>query len=517
MRLRALALLLLVFLPAGPARAVEAVLGLEGETGYNSNVFYQSTDTTGDGSIQLGPVLGLRDRTGQLTWALRYRPSYQVFYTTRGIDSVYHVAKGEIAWKPSAAWELYANDRFSVTPSFSTTTQTNQEGLLAVSVPVLSNSPVTQNYAEAGLKHSFTPRWLGVLSLSSSIVDYQSSLNADSSATQGQIYAVYGLLPTDRIGAGLSATRQTIDQVGGGTSGSSYYQLFGIWEHDFSPTWQMDLQAGPALVEPDSPDLQTTRANAPLYSRLVQTRGGSVLSPMSGGTCVPFRGVLVAEACSVLSTPAGPVNAAQTVAFDANGQPVDLAQTGTLTQVGSGPSAAGSSLTYFANLSVTKRWRWFNFVGSYVRNATNTSGFNQSLVTDTLSLTTLWDPSPRWHLMVSGIVQRRQSSSDQVFLLTPVNQLAVPFAFNPEVGVFSFTGAQAQGLQAFTAKSGLKVMNYGITAQLDRKLTQSSYVFGRASWDKQTTKRTAIPTTDLDRYIVTVGFRYEFEPIHLLN
>ncbi|MCC6643018.1 MAG: hypothetical protein IT386_17795 [Deltaproteobacteria bacterium] len=517
MRLQALALLLLLVLPFDSARAVEVVLGVDGETGYNSNLFYQSTDTTGDGSVRLGPVLGLRDATGQLTWGLRYRPSYQVFYTTRGIDSVYHAARGEISWKPSAATELFANDRFSVTPSFATTTQTNQEGLLAVSVPVLSNSPVTQNYAEAGLRHSFSPLWLGVISATSSIVDYQSSFNADSSATAAQVYVIYGLRPTDRIGTGLGATRQTIAQVGGGNSGSNYYQLFGIWEHDFSPTWTMSLNAGPALVQPDSPDLETTQFGAPLYARNVLTRNGTVVSPLSFGGCTAFQGVLVAEGCPNLNVAGAPLDATQTVAIDNAGNLVDLAQTGTLTQVGPAPKAAGSSLTYFANLSVTKRWRWFDFTAAYVRNATNTSGFNQSLVTDTLSLTSYWDPSPRWRLTVSGIVQRRQSDSDQVFLLTPVSAFAVPLAFNPEIGVFSFTGARAQGLQAFTAKSGLKVMNYGITAELDRKLTRSSYVFGRASWDKQTTDRTEIGRTDLDRYIVTIGFRYEFEPIHVLN
>lgn len=521
MRLRTLASLLLLILPFDTARAVEVLLGVAGETGYNSNIFYQSTDLTGDGSVRLGPTLGLRDGTGQLTWELRYRPSYEVFYTTRGIDSVYHVARGDIEWKPSATWEFYASDRFSVTPSYATTTQTNQEGPLAVSVPVLSNSPVTQNFAEAGVRHAFTPRWLGVLSMSSSIVDYQSSFNADSGATQGQIYAIYSLFATDRIGAGLGATRQTIDQIGGQTTGSNYYQIFGIWEHDFSPTWQMNLQAGPTLVQPDSLDLETTRIGAPLFAREVLTRGGTILSPMSGTSCTPYQGVYVAELCQPLGGPSGPIDAAQTTAFvsDGNGglRAIDLAQTGTLTQIGAAPKETGSSVTYFANLSLTKRWRWFDFVGAYVRNASNTSGFNQSLVTDTLTLTTLWDPSPRWHLEVAGLVQRRQSSSDQVFLLTPVDPLTIPIAFNPDVGLFSFTGAQAQGLRAFSVKSGLKVMNYGITARLDRKVTRGGYVFGRASWDRQTTSRKGFPSVDTNRYLVTIGFRYEFEPIHVLN
>lgn len=518
MLLRALALLVLLCLPCRAARAVEVVLGVDGRTGYNSNVFYQTTDATGDGSVRLGPTVQLRDRTGQLTWDLRYRPSYEVFYTTRGIDSVYQLANGEIVWRPSAATELYANDTFGLVPIRSSTSETDQPGLLAQPSAIFTNSLVLQNTANAGVRHAFTPRWIGEASLSSSIADYQSSRYSDSAATSGQAYATYALFPTDSIGTGLGATRQTITQPSGDSSGSTYYQLFGIWNHEFSPTWSMRLNAGPTLVQPDSVDFQTTSQNVPLYARNVLTRDeGTVLSPFNGSSCSPFEGVLVAERCSTVSTSAGPVNANRVTAVDANGQSVNLAQTGTLTQIGTAPESAGSSLTYFANLAITKRWRWFEMTGTYVRNATNTSGFSQSLVTDTLTLTNIWEPSPVWRLNVTGLFSRRASSSKQLFQLTTVNRTSLLNVTDPDLGALSFTGAQAQGFQIFSSKTGLVVTNYALSAQLNRRITRSAYVYGRASYQKQVTSRTGLASSDVDRYQLVVGFRYEFDPIHILN
>ena len=494
------ALLIGLCLLSGSAGAVEAVLGVEGQTNYNSNVFYQSTDVQGDGSLRMGPTVALRDQTGQLNWEILYQPSYEAYYTVHGINSFYQLGNGSLSWKPSAATEFYANDSFSYTPTRTSNFQTNQPGLLATPGPVFSNNFVTQNNGVVGLRHALTPRWLSELSISNGLANYQGSRFSNSMSTLAQAFATYAWSPTDRIGSGLGATRQTTEPPIGKTNGTNYYQLFGIWNHEFSPTWSLSLNAGPSLVDPDKRDLVTTRQNAPLFSRIALTPTGTELQPLDGNSCTPFEGVLVAEGCRTI-----PVDATR----------AGLAQTGTLTQIGTAPKSGGMSLTYFANVSMTKRWTWFDASVNYVRSASNTSGFAQSLITDSLTFTGDWNPSPLWALTVTGIFTRQQSDSEQAFVLTQVK----PAALSLEIDGLSipFTGAEAQGLRTFTQKSGLQVLNYGLSTQLNRKITRRTYVYGRASYEKQTTKRDIVGSFNTDRYIVTIGFRYEFDPIHILN
>jgi len=497
MRFPLAAFLLALCLLSGSAGAVEAVLGVEGSTGYNSNVFDQSTDVQGDGSLRMGPNIALRDQRGQLNWEISYQPSYEAYYTVHGINSFYQLGDGSLSWKPSAATELYANDSLSYTPARTSNFETNQPGLLSTPGPVFGNNFVTQNNAVVGLRHTLSPRWLSELSISNSLANYQGSRFSDSMSTVAQAFATYVWSPTDRIGSGLGATRQTTAPPIGKTNGTNYYQLFGIWNHEFSPTWSLSLNAGPSLVDPDKRDLVTTRQNAPLFSRIALTPTGTELQPLDGNSCTPFEGVLVAEGCRTI-----PVNAAL----------VGLAQTGTLTQIGTAPKSGGMSITYFANLSMTKRWTWFDARVAYVRSASNSSGFAQSLITDTLTFTGDWNPSPLWALTVTGIFTRQQSDSEQPFLLTEVKPVAIPVG-----GGLFFTGAEAQGLRAFSQKSGLQVMNYGLSTQLNRKITSRTFVYGRASYQKQTTKRDIVGSFNTDSYVVTIGFRYEFDPIHILN
>jgi len=494
------ALLLGLCLLSGSAGAVEAVLGVEGQTGYNSNVFYQTTDVQGDGILRIGPTLALRDQRGQLNWEISYRPSYEAYYTVHGINSFYQLGNGSLSWRPSAATEFYANDSFSYSPTRTSNFETNQPGLLATPGPVFSNEFVTQNNALVGLRHALAPRWLSELSISNSLANYQGSRFSNSMSTLAQASATYIWSPTDRIGSGLSATRQTTAPPIGSKIVTNYYQVYGLWNHDFSPTWSLSLNAGPSLVDPAKVDLATTRQNAPLFARIALTPTGTELQPLDGDSCIPFEGILVAEGC-------------RTFAVDAT--LVDLAQTGTLTQIGTAPKSGGMSITYFANVSMAKRWTWFDARVNFVRSASNTSGFEQALITDSVVLTGDWNPSPLWGLTVTGIFTRQQSDSKVPVVLTQVAPAALSFEFNGLT--IPFNGAQAQGLRLFTQKSGLQVMNYGLSTELNRRITGRTYVYGRVSYEKQTTKRNLVASFSTDRYVVTIGFRYEFDPIHVFN
>lgn len=511
------AVLFWLCLAPGQAEAVEAVFGAEGQSAYNTNLFFQPTDGTADGSFRIGPTMALRDRTGQLTWEVTYRPSYEVYYTVSGINDSYQLGNGRVTWQPSAATEFYAEDSVSYTPTRTSTFETNQPGIVATPTGIFSNQYVTQNNGRAGVRHAFTERWLGELALTSGLANYQGNRYADSLVNVAQLFATYALLPTDRIGSGVGVTRQTISPPESPSSTSYFYQLYAIWDHDFSPNWSLRVNAGPTLIDPEAVQLGEDVQDTLLFSRQVPTRSGTVVSPLTTEGCTPLGGILYAELCPNLGGTSSPLDATVITAIDANGQPVNFVQTGNLRLVGDTPESGDATLTYFADVVMTRRWSWFEALARYNRTASTSSGFSQSFITDTITLSGTWNPSPLWRFTVTGVVTRRESESQNVVLLTQVTPVAIPLAFSPDVGFFSFNGAQAQGLRAISEKSSLELMNYGVVLQLNRQITRRSYLYGRATWEHQTNKRDFIGTTKTTRYLFALGFRYEFDPIHLFN
>jgi hypothetical protein len=512
MRLHGTALLIASLLLPSAVGAVEVVLGVEGSTGYNSNVFFQSEDESGDGSGRLGPLIMVRDRTGGLTYIFNYRPSYELYYTLNGINSVYQNLDARVSWQPSIATEFYATNYFSDTPVRFSTFETGPGSQLATPRPVFDNSLVLQNYGNVGVRHSFSPRWLGEISANSALADYEKDTftNSMSNGLQGSM--TYFLNPRNRVGGGVGFTRQTFEQSGSTSGGTNYYQVFGLWNHDFSPTWTLSMQAGPTLVQPDSTDFPTTRTNAFLFSRLVQSQSGQVLLPLDGTRCQPFEGVFVAETCPPLQAIRNGQlqQSSDYFVFDENGQQVDLAQTGTLNLQGPIPDSGGTSITYFANVSLKKRWRWFEVTGSYVRNASTTSGLGQSILTDTLTLTGVWNPSALWRLTLLGVYTQRESSAESAFTLTPVQGQVLFNVF----GQAALIGVRSVSLRAFSSSSSIDITNYGITAQLNRYLGRSTYVFGRATYDRQQSNQQEFDSVTTDRYVVTIGFHYVFDALH---
>jgi hypothetical protein len=514
MRFAPTALLLLVLLPPSAARAVEAVFGADAQTSYDSNVFFVTDPVEQGGSVRFGPMLGIQDRTGALTYRLNYRPSYEVFYNLSGINSLYQLADGSVSWRPSYATELFATDSVSDTPVRSTTFATNQQTLLAQPTFLFTNDDVLQNYFNAGIRHNFTPRIQAELSASNVLVNYQNPTFADSMSTTGQGFGSYVLDRANVVGAGLGYTRQTFTRSGGSSGGTSYYQLFLIWNHEFSPTWSLKANAGPTLVSPDSTSFPSSQT-FPEFSLPVTRGNQTVLFPTDPTTCPTVSGLLAISGCR------GTYQALTAAQLGLDGRR-------SIPRLGAEPDTASSSVTYFADLSLVKRWRWFTASLGYVRNASSTSGFNQSILTDSVTATGFWDPSPLWRFTLTGVYIERSTNSGSaqtvvvgrsVPNLVPVpirTQFGTLFVLNP--------GAQATAFVALKQTGTRDISTYGTTAQVNRNLSAHSYVFGRFTYTRQTSTSSfsnvfsGLSTTfnsSLDRFLFTVGFHYEFDAIHL--
>lgn len=545
MRLRRAACLVLLCLAPAGAGAVEGVLGVDTNTQYNSNVFSQPMNRSQDGSFRGGPYVRFQDRTGKLNWALEYKPSYEAFYTLSGINSFYHFADGEISWSPSAATQLFASNSFSFTPTRSSSIEPSADGnVLAQVGPVFTNDQVLQNYFSAGIRHAFTQRWIGELGFQNSLLDYQEERFSDSSSISGQGFVSYALFPTDRVGAGLGATSQLVEPPVLDSSRTNYYQLYGIWEHDFSPTMKLNANAGPTLVQsPES--LQQTFNGIPQNSTFALNEERTpTLYPVDPNTCSIENGVVSIIGCGIYVLP--------TVVFAGQQRPraltADQLGLGSLVNLpltGDRPSDGGTEVTYFANIELEKRWKNITSSIAYVRNASTTSGLNQSLITDTYRFVGTWQPSPLWTFTMAAYWTRRESNSDQPQYF-PVGRVVpglVPcFTVDPDTGATvscpdatflgvplglpaTLDGVQATGVQARVSNSSTSTLdNYVVSTQVNRRVTKESYVYLRFTWDRQYsrfeneelfTNATFLSTTGYQRYVVALGFVYEFAPMHL--
>jgi hypothetical protein len=212
---------------------------------------------------------------------------------------------------------------------------------------------------------------------------------------------------------------------------------------------------------------------------------------------------------------------------------VGLDGTETLSITGGRPSASATDITYFANLVLEKRWRWFSAEAAYVRSASSTSGFAQSVITDTLTLSGAWTPSALWRLQVTGLFTQYESSGTTpqytvvgrvkpgIVPCTIINSATPCSAFG---GPDQLPGVEATGVRAFVqSEASSTLTNYGVSAQLTRFVGRSSNVFGRIAFQKQNTtskfddqlfNNSTSQSVEFDKFTFIVGFRYEFEPWH---
>ena len=160
----------------------------------------------------------------------------------------------------------------------------SSQTLLAQPVIAFTNEDVIQNYFDAGIRHSFTPRFVGEFSIDSVLVNYENPIYADSMSTGGQGFGTYVLDGANSIGGGLGYSRQSFKRPGAASGGTDYYQLFLIWNHQFSPTWTLRANAGPTLVSPDATSFPTS-ATVPEFSLPVRNGNETTLFLTDPATC----------------------------------------------------------------------------------------------------------------------------------------------------------------------------------------------------------------------------------------
>jgi hypothetical protein len=483
----------LVFASSARGEA-ELYLGLATSGNYDNNVGSQPVQTQDDFYLQVGPTLRAVDRTGKLTWSAQYLPSYSKYARFSSLDNWQQIATGNISWRPSERARAWVSTSYADVSSIA---ELSQQEIAPDVGTELTRQGVKRTAVSGGLelrpgrRHSFT------LSLDDYTNNYDESFRSDVSTLGGGISYLYDLTRLDRTGVGFRYTGQTFSGIGNAADSTTrYYNASLQWLHVFDRTLSFSVRAGPALVEPPPVRTDFVAMDQARFPRIVGA-GGRV-------------GQVQVSTCPTLDD-GTPILAAGCQAF-----PLDLSfffpaltELTDLTVIGDVPSAAGSTLTYFASLSLAKEWRTVRLDLQYSRDTSTSGNFGGSAVRDYVLGQLVWRITPRFRTDFQASWQSFESAGKSIVYARALQPVTVssPLISIGDVG-------EAIGFRAVAVDQ--KRQNVIYTARL-----RFGYRFNRRTrgslsvlWQRQQIGD-PITTIDIDRLIVTLGVTYEFGPIRL--
>ncbi|MCA9503951.1 MAG: hypothetical protein KC616_12770 [Myxococcales bacterium] len=247
------------------ASARELELSVDGRVGGDSNILRRAEDEIEDGFFELSPKVRVRESSDALNYDLFYRPTYQTFFDTSGVDGFDHRAEGEVAWS------IDPKQMLGVSASYLNARRLRFDSDVASGPNIFEVSDrerLQRTAVDAYYQHQLTERLLGRASVAFDDYDYRRNLNFDSRGFTGQLYGQYAV--DSRLSLGLTGTaRRRITAPVTGTGGdvvtrsttriASTTDVFSLgasvnWQ--VTPTFRASVQAGPSLIisrqRPDS-------------------------------------------------------------------------------------------------------------------------------------------------------------------------------------------------------------------------------------------------------------------------
>lgn len=530
---RTLLLLFVTFAPSA-AGGAELTLGWNTQVIGDSNPLRSADDEDPDASVYGGPNLTFRHRGPTLDTQLDYRLRYEQYIDHSSANGFEHFANGFARWKATPETTLEVTNAFSRTRGLSAEFLAPIPGIDPIGVAgdlKLERSAVTYAVPTARLTHKISELWSFESSLEGTVYDSEDERQAPSQSLRGSGEFVRILSPRMMAGAGAAVTRQQF----GGTdwtvgSGASFFEGFGIFRYQISPTLSLSFAGGPAWNEPDSPaDYARTprvgaRPDAGEVTRLIDpTR---CVLPVSGQ--VP-AGTVSISACpqqDVRFLPPGsnvpvfaPSSLIPTVAIDPRALRFHRAD-----RLGEVDDIPGS-VTFFGRASLDKQWRHFTGSLFYQRRASTSSGLNTSTDVDLASALLRWTPDRWWSVDLRGTWILQTQSSEQAFsdaLLDP-NPVTVYVdsggrVFDtPQPGATVVpNAARIVGVRdAGLIDLGLEIETVRLDLRAERRFGEHMVVSAATGWWHQTTSGDFQEERTLDNFRIEVGFTWSLSPIEL--
>jgi hypothetical protein len=476
-------------------------LGLEAALEYDDNVLFQANNILSDGAVRLGPRVRLHEDGDQLLWDVHYYPTYEKFFDLGEFDGWDHDGYASATWKASPRTTLRFTDQYqdynravSVLAQQDVTTPAGEAGAN------LGLRGFQQNYAYAELNHRLARRDTVQLYLQNIYTEgdpLSSFTGNEGLVTTGSLSYLREWDPRNQIGLSIRATDQRFDDFVQPETRTQFYNLSFQFVHLFDPTFTLSASAGPAYVSSDIPEAEGLGMDQALFPFI---RDGTAQGPVLIDTCptlddgTPFVGngcrALPIQDVPVLIRPA-------------------LTQTTDLPVVNDGVSDSGSTLTYFAALSLTKQWSTVTATARYIRDASQSvsaSGNVRDVVLGSLN----WRPTGRWRLMFVASYERREQALESIAYASALSPTLISVT-----GGGTETIGRAIELRAVPVEQDAStdriVLSLNVNYQWNRQLA----FFANAYWIDQKQRGDIFANEGATRFNIVVGLRYYLEPIRL--
>jgi len=493
----------LLGLSALPARAQEAVLGANLYGRWDSNVV-QTPNAQADFSLRVGPDVHLRETQGDLTYDLHYTPTYQAYSRLTGLDAWEQFVSATGHYRIGSATSLDVSETFDYVPSASFfVQQLATPGAVTLGTPsisVLGHTTTLVNTAYIALHELWSELWSSDLTITSQFLEPQLQNSISTNVAGAQANLTYALTPLDRVGAALGATVQQFGSNNVQNSSTSYfYNMSGIWNHQFSSTWAMQLLAGPTIVE--SPTVSVPNQTPVSLFPTTSVGGQSFLVDFATCRQLPVIG-FVFETC-------GPASLNLPVLSNSSPQP-----TNGFVPVTGQAASSGTNVTYFANLSTTKVWENLTFSLGFTRGA-GLGLLTTSSISDTVSGGVGWAISPLWTANLSVLWTDQSSSASSTTAIVHTIH-PVPYKIGNQT---FFQTPQIDGVVFQQQSSNINIYQWAVGTHVSYQISKRASVFANFFYLNQTgsSSSSLFSSTGL-RFIETrvdLGFHYEFDPIHL--
>jgi hypothetical protein len=474
------------------AGATDLNSGFRTEGYWSDNVYSSTFDEVDDFSGRVSPWAEVADDDGDVTWGLRYGPSYEYYISESDLRGVDHEASARLGWRLSPQTSVELFDRFQ---RYHSVSRFNDQADPGSDVLVEGRRvEYMQNVVGGGLTHTLTPRDVLALNVAYTTQDFDEEGQFDREYYGTNLVYRHRLSERTVIGGMASWSRQTSERDEVADLSTDYTNLSALLTYAVSRTMTLEVSAGPAWITSDANDFDPPPTVRTQAFPLRQQKDDVFL--LDADTC-PIGsggGRIVTGKCDELSPP---LTDAERNAL----QPVNSA---IFPFVGTVPSADDSSFTYFADVSLVKNWERVTGEVAYQRREDQSSGFGA--VSDVYYGSLRWQITRRLSAKVLGSYERREQATEGITFVQQVSNQPI----------FGYPGAaRTNGVVAelIESNSGIDVILANL--QVAYQLSPRSEVYTNFLWRDEQSDSDSPFVRDMQRLQIVIGFNIFFDPIDL--
>ena len=487
---------------SAPALAHQVQLGLDQGLDFDSNVFGTEFRQTRDTRFRFTPVLAVEQPESRLSYSLRYRPTYSGYFDTQSINGWDQALVGRSEYKATGRDTFKLRANFVSVRGIRTNSFVDDSGQTQV-LPTQPGNTQRIN-VDLAYERAISSRTNGRLGLRYDYWDYTIPDRVGNQSLGGDLQLLHA--PIDRLRVGFNVDGRYRAFEASSSSPASYTTVLnvnGVVEYHFSDQLVLNLSGGPAGVfsEQSEPDPALVSRWSPVFFDPVACPvgpcarvWGGIPAPTVTSNCGTTLGFPVLDRCGLTAVP---IAAVPGFPEELVVVPVDPNQTFF--------GRSSETLTYFVNVTLTRRFRRGSVSLSFVRNEDGASGIGRSSVVNSGSAVVSWALSDLWQLNLSGSYFLRESVAR--FPTTEVSARASSETFG------TFTLAEAGFVVANPLSRSFEQRLGAVDVGLSRQLSERSRLRFRFNYYNQSQGAVGRSTAgSFDRFVLGVAYVFQFAP-----